>query len=126
MKWNATIKQIGEKAVENKDGMVILFGDGANDDLASVSVIQKFDQETPVNGFVFKKGDTITVDGETFVAAYVGPMVESNMKALGHATLFFVRKLPKAPLANSVYLEKAADQDLPEFRVDDEIVYEHL
>ena len=91
MKWIANIKKIGKKAVDNKDGMVILFGEGANKDLEDVSVIQKFSTETPVSGFVFKKGDTITVDGQTYVANYVGPMVESNMKALGHATLFFNR-----------------------------------
>ena len=42
-----------------------------------------------LSDFVFKRGDTLTVDGQTYVANYVGPMVESNMKALGHATLFF-------------------------------------
>ena len=61
MKWIANIKKIGKKAVDNKDGMVILFGEGANKDLEDVSVIQKFSTETPVSGFVFKKGDTITV-----------------------------------------------------------------
>ncbi|MCT7806067.1 MAG: PTS glucitol/sorbitol transporter subunit IIA, partial [Lactobacillus crispatus] len=56
MKWIANIKKIGKKAVDNKDGMVILFGEGANKDLEDVSVIQKFSTETPVSGFVFKKG----------------------------------------------------------------------
>ena len=91
------VSNIGKKAVDNKDGMVILFGEGANKDLEDVSVIQKFSTETPVSGFVFKKGDTITVDGQTYVANYVGPMVESNMKALGHATLFFNRPVSKTP-----------------------------
>lgn len=126
MKWISTIKKIGKKAVDNKDGMVILFGEGANKDLEDVSVIQKFSDETPVSGFVFKKGDTITVDGQTYVANYVGPMVESNMKALGHATLFFNRSVPKAPLANAVYFDPDVDQPLPSFRVDDDIVYEHI
>ncbi len=102
MKWISTIKKIGKKAVDSKDGMVILFGEGANKELEDVSVIQKFDESTPVSGFVFKKGDTITVDGQTYVANYVGPMVESNMKALGHANLFFNRPVSKAPLANAV------------------------
>ena len=30
MKWISTIKKIGKKAIDNKDGMVILFGEGAN------------------------------------------------------------------------------------------------
>ncbi|AEG40689.1 PTS glucitol/sorbitol transporter subunit IIA [Lactobacillus kefiranofaciens] len=126
MKWISTIKAIGKKAVDNKDGMVILFGEGANKDLEDVSVIQKFGNETPVSGFVFKKGDTVTVDGQTYVASYVGPMVESNMKALGHATLFFNCKVPKTPLANAVYFEPDAAGILPNFKVDDDIVYEHI
>lgn len=116
MKWIANIKKIGKKAVDNKDGMVILFGEGANKDLEDVSVIQKFSTETPVSGFVFKKGDTITV----------GPMVESNMKALGHATLFFNRPVSKTPLANAIYFDPDIDQPLPNFKVDDDIVYEHI
>ncbi len=126
MKWISTIKKIGKKAVDNKDGMVILFGEGANKDLEEVSVIQKFSSDTPVSGFVFKKGDTITVDGQTYVANYVGPMVESNMKALGHATLFFNRPVSKTPLANAVYFDPDTDQPLPNFKVDDDIVYEHI
>lgn len=106
--------------------MVILFGEGTNQDLEDVSVIQKFDSETPVSGFVFKKGDTITVDGTTYIADYVGPMVESNMKALGHATLFFNRKVPKAPLANAIYFDPDESQALPQFKLDDDIVYEHI
>ena len=126
MKWIANIKKIGKKAVDNKDGMVILFGEGDNKDLEDVSVIQKFSTETPVSGFVFKKGDTITVDGQTYVANYVGPMVESNMKALGHATLFFNRPVSKTPLANAIYFDPDIDQPLPNFKVDDDIVYEHI
>lgn len=126
MKWTATIEKIGKKAVDTRDQMVILFGEGANQDLEDVSVIQKFDSKTPVNNFVFKKGDTITVDGTTYIADYVGPMVESNMKALGHATLFFNHKVPKAPLANAVYFDPDEDQVLPDFKIDDDIVYEHI
>ena len=126
MKWISTIKKIGKKAVDSKDGMVILFGEGANKELEDVSVIQKFDESTPVSGFVFKKGDTITVDRQTYVANYVGPMVESNMKALGHATLFFNRPVSKAPLANAVYFDPDVAQPMPNFKVDDDIVYEHI
>ncbi len=126
MKWISTIEKIGPKAIDQKDKMVILFGEGANQDLEDVSVIQKFDEQSPVKSFVFKKGDTITIDGETYIAAYVGPMVESNMKALGHATLFFNHRVPKAPLANAIYFEPDEEQTLPQFKVDDDIMYEHI
>lgn len=125
MKWNATIKKIGDKAVDVKDKMVILFGVGANLALENVSIIQEFSKETPSASFVFKKGDTITINGITYVADYVGAMVESNIKALGHATLFFNQPLPKTPLANAIYFAQDEEAELPEFNVDDEIVYEH-
>lgn len=126
MKWTATIEKIGKKAIDTRDSMIILFGEGATQDLEDVSVVQKFDDATPVKGFVFKKGDTITIDGETYVANYVGPMVESNMKALGHATLFFNRPVPKTPLANAVYFDANEDQEMPNFKLNDDIIYEHI
>ena len=126
MKWISTISKIGKQAVESKSNMVILFGESVTKDLVDVSVIQKFDEHTPVSGFIFKKGDTITIDGQTYVADYVGPMVESNMKALGHVTLFFDQKKPKNPLANAVYLSFTADQTMPDFKVDEDLIYEHI
>ena len=81
-----------------------------------ISIIQKFDPESPLTGFILKKGDTITIDGQTYVADYVGAMVVSDMKALGHATLFFNQKKSKNPLANAVYLTLVDKQTLPEFK----------
>ena len=94
MKWIANIKKIGKKAVDNKDGMVILFGEGANKDLEDVSVIQKFSTETPVSGFVFKKGDTITVvagawEGTVGAVQTVNPAKQSltiNVELFGRET----------------------------------------
>lgn len=126
MKWTATITKIGQQAIEPEGKMVILFGENVTKDLSDVSVIQKFDAQTPVSGFTFKKGDTITIDGQTYVADYVGAMVESGMKALGHITLFFNQKLPKNPLANAVYLTFSEKQTMPKFNVDDDIIYEHI
>ncbi|MDN6028225.1 MAG: PTS glucitol/sorbitol transporter subunit IIA [Lactobacillus sp.] len=124
MKWISTITSIGAKALTAKDEMVILFGPNANAELAAVSVIQQFDRETPVSQFVFKAGDTLTVAGTTFTANYVGAMVAANMKALGHATLIFNTAVPRKPLLNSIYLSHP-DQVQPEFRVEDELVFEH-
>ena len=126
MKWNSTITKIGQQAIEADGKMVILFSDNVTADLDDVSVIQKFDDTTPVSQFVFKKGDTITIDGQTYVADYVGAMVESNMKTLGHITIFFDQKKPKNPMANAVYLTFANKQTFPEFNVGDEIIYEHV
>ncbi|MBA1394264.1 PTS sorbitol transporter subunit IIA [Lactobacillus sp. XV13L] len=126
MKWISTIAKIGKQAIEPKASMVMLFGESVTKDLADVAVIQKFTDDTQLNGFIFKKGDTITIDGETYVAAYVGAMVVSDMKALGHMTLFFDQKKPRNPLANAVYLRFADKQTAPEFNVGDDIIYEHI
>lgn len=124
MKWTSTIKEIGKQALDG-DHTVILFGPDATDKLRLVSVIQEFEKETPINNFVFKKGDTITIDGTTYLASYVGSMVEMNMKALGHATLYFGSSVPKKPLANAIYLETEKDTKMPKFKVNDWIMFEH-
>lgn len=126
MKWISTIKEIGTSAISEKDRTVILFGQTANDELRKVSVIQEFDDEEAAQDIVLKKGDTITIDGETLIISAVGSMAISNLRALGHVSLFFTDKLPKKPMSNAVYLELDAKDAMPEFKVDDEIVYEHL
>lgn len=126
MKWIATINKIGRQAVELENEMVLLFGDNVSLDLVEVSVIQKFDQQIPLDNFVFSTGDTITIDKKTYVASYVGSMVENNIKTLGHVVLLFTTLNSEKPLANAIYLTLSASQSLPVFNVDDRIVYEHI
>lgn len=126
MKWIATINKIGRQAVEPENEMVLLFGDNVSLDLVEVSVIQKFDQQIPLDNFVFSTGDTITIDKKTYVASYVGSMVENNIKTLGHVVLLFTTLNSEKPLANAIYLTLSASQSLPVFNVDDRIVYEHI
>lgn len=125
MKWNATIEAVGPEAISPNENIIILFNETATDELKKVSVIQKFDQDTQPSSFVLKKDDTITIDGETFLVMYVGPMVDMNMKAIGHATLVFTDEVPKKPLTNAIYLEKDEEASLPMVRVGDWITYEH-
>ena len=126
MKWTATITKIGKQAIEPKGNMVILFGENVTPELVDVSVIQKFDPQTPLTGFIMKKGDTVTIDGQTYVADFVGSMVASDMRALGHVTLFFNQKKSKNPLANGVYFTLEDKQIMPEFNIGDDIIYEHI
>lgn len=55
MKWNSTITAIGSEALDPNDNIVILFDNKATDKLRDVAVLQKFDEATPVEKFVFKK-----------------------------------------------------------------------
>lgn len=57
MKWNSTITAIGSEALDPNDNIVILFDNKATDKLRDVAVLQKFDEATPVEKFVFKKDD---------------------------------------------------------------------
>lgn len=125
MKWNSTIEAVGSEAINPKENIIILFNETATDDLKKVSVIQKFDKDTAPSSFVLKKDDTVTIDGETFLTLYVGPMVDMNMRAIGHATLVFTDEVPKKPLKNAIYLEKDEDDSLPMVKVGDWITYEH-
>ena len=102
MKWNSTITAIGSEALDPNDNIVILFDNKATDKLRDVAVLQKFDEATPVEKFVFKKDDSITIDGTTYLALYVGPMVQMNMQAIGHATLVFTNEVPKKPMTNAI------------------------
>jgi glucitol/sorbitol PTS system EIIA component len=126
MKWIATINKIGKQTIEPENEMVLLFGDNVSPDLVEVSVIQKFDQQIPLDNFVFSTGDTITIDKKTYVASYVGSMVENNIKALGHVVLLFTTLNSEKPLANAIYLTSSTSQSLPVFNVDDRIIYEHI
>ena len=54
MKWISTIEKIGKKAIDTKDQMIILFGEGANQDLEDVSVIQKFDADLSTSDSCFR------------------------------------------------------------------------
>ena len=65
------------------------------------------------------------IDGTTYLALYVGPMVQMNMQAIGHATLVFTDEVPKKPMTNAIYLEKDSKEKMPEFKVGDWITYEH-
>lgn len=125
MQWNSTIIKIGEQAIDPKENIVILFDEKATEKLENVAVIQKFSNETPINDFVLKKDDTITIDGKTYLVLNVGTMVQMNMKAIGHATLVFTDEVPKKPMKNAIYLEKNDNDTIPEFNIDDEIMYEH-
>ncbi len=125
MKWNSTITAIGSEALDPEDNIVILFDNKATDKLRDVAALQEFDPATPVEKFVFKKDDSITIDGTTYLALYVGPMVQMNMRAIGHATLVFTNEVPKRPMTNAIYLEKDSKEKMPEFKVGDWITYEH-
>lgn len=125
MKWNTTITAIGENAIDEKENIVILFGEQATPEIQKIAILQKFDEQTPENDFVFKKGDSVTIDGQTYLANYVGQLVQSNVRAIGHATLIFTDKLPEQPMQNAVYLEKKKDEPMPTFKVDDWISFEH-
>ncbi|APT18925.1 MULTISPECIES: PTS glucitol/sorbitol transporter subunit IIA [Amylolactobacillus] len=125
MKWNTTITSIGANAIDPKEDIVILFGEQATVEIQDVAIVQRFDEETPQSSFVFKKDDSVTIDGETYLALYVGQLVQSNVKAIGHATLVFTDHVPEQKLQNAIYLDKKESDPMPSFKVGDWISFEH-
>lgn len=126
MKWTATIKKIGSEALTTEDNMIILFGENVATELFDVSVIQKFSTATPSEDFIFQKGDKITIDNQTYVADYVGTMVENNMRTLEQVTLCFDKKSDDNPLANAIHFTFANNQSMPKFKVNESIEYVHI
>lgn len=125
MKWISTITAIGPNAIDNKENIVILFGEQATEEIKDVAIIQKFDDKTPQNDFVMKKSDSITIDGQTYLVEYAGQLVQSNMRAISHVTLIFSNELPENPMQNAIYLHLEQGESMPNFTVDGEIYYEH-
>lgn len=125
MKWNTTITSIGANAIDPKENIVILFGEQATVEIKDVAIVQRFDDETPQSSFVFKKDDSVTIDGQTYLALYVGQLVQSNIKVIGHATLIFTSHVPEEKLQNAIYLDKKKDEPMPQFKVGDWISFEH-
>ena len=107
MKWNTTITSIGANAIDPKENIVILFGEQATVEIKDVAIVQRFDDETPQSSFVFKKDDSVTIDGQTYLALYVGQLVQSNIKAIGHATLIFTSHVPEEKLTKCIYTKKS-------------------
>lgn len=79
--------------------LVILFGEGAPDELHEMSVLH----EPAVRSGGLAVGDYVVLDGQRFLVLAVGPVADKNLVNLGHIDLKFNGK-NVAPLPGDVCL----------------------
>ncbi|WP_281164241.1 PTS glucitol/sorbitol transporter subunit IIA [Liquorilactobacillus sicerae] len=114
----AKVVEIGPEAVSPGDPLLILFDETASQQLRRVSIVQRFISAND-NGFHLQAGDQLLIDDQGYQVIHVGKLVENNMDAIGHATLFF-EPVPKQPQHNGIYL---TPYQLPQIKVGSLIRY---
>lgn len=113
----AVVTEIGQKALNEKESMVILFGETATEGLKEYSVIQKM---LVPNIFHLKKGDKIKIDQEVYKINCVGTYANHNLNSISHVTLLFSAVPKEDKIANGLYL---SPYRLPQFKVGTTIDY---
>ncbi len=114
----AKVVEIGPEALSPDDPLLILFDETASQQLRRVSIVQRFISSTD-HGFHLQIGDQLRIDDQDYQVSHVGKLVENNMNAIGHATLFF-EPVPKQPQHNGIYL---TPYQLPKIKVGSLISY---
>ncbi|MFD1899303.1 PTS glucitol/sorbitol transporter subunit IIA [Enterococcus termitis] len=113
----AVVTEIGAKALDEKEPMIILFGESATEGLKEYSVIQKF-QDAP--SLTMKEGDTLKIDGQEYTIRHVGSFANDNLKSISHVTLVFADVPKEDAIVNGLYL---TPKTLPTIQVGSEIEY---
>lgn len=104
--YETTVMDIGSEAeMFQAEGMMILFGEEAPEDLAAYSYIINVN---PVEGEI-TPGMTLSFGNESYEITAVGDVVNKNLNDLGHITLRFNGEVV-AELPGTLYLE---DKELP-------------
>jgi len=93
--------QIGEKAIDIKEPMIILFDDSATEPLQQVSVIHRFIE--PQEWFELAGGDRVLFDEQEYRISYIGNHVLRNLQSIGHTTMIF-KNWDEERLETSIYL----------------------
>ena len=97
----AIVTEIGVRALDEKEPMIILFGESATEGLKEYSVIQTF-QET--HTLELKKGDLLKIDKQEYTIDYVGPFANDNLNSIAHVTLVFADAPNDDAIVNGLYL----------------------
>jgi PTS system glucitol/sorbitol-specific IIA component len=84
LRYQSTVTGVGELAGEFfAEGIVVLFGDGAPEELLEVAVVH-----TPqITDGGLEPGDRIVLGDETLTITAVGPVANENLVNLGHLVI---------------------------------------
>ena len=113
----ATVTEIGVHALDGKEPMIVLFGEGATESLRAYSVIQKFESSEKLE---IKKGDQLKIDDTVYSVTQVGSFANANLNSIAHVTLVFDEVPAEDPVVNGLYLSPTV---LPEINVGSTIEY---
>lgn len=96
------VVHIGPNAIDEKEPILVLFGEDATPAIKNVSVLQKFEKDTDF--FDLKSGDQLSFGGQIYDIQHVGQNVNANLHSIGHITLIFKEFNQERYLETSVYL----------------------
>ncbi|MBD9205713.1 MAG: PTS glucose transporter subunit IIA [Lactobacillus ruminis] len=113
------ITAIGPQAIDEKQPLLILFGETASERLREVSLIHGFEND-PIGGYDIKKGSKVRIGSSEYEVEFVGQLVESNLTSIGHTVLAF-KEVPETPQENAIYLKPHA---IPKIEIGTEIVFD--
>ena len=97
----AMVTEVGAHALDGKEAMLILFGEGATESLREYSVIQAFEDKTKIT---VKKGDRVKIDDAVYTVEQVGSFANANLNSIAHVTLVFAPVPDEDPVVNGLYL----------------------
>ncbi|MGO3731913.1 MAG: PTS glucitol/sorbitol transporter subunit IIA [Vagococcus sp.] len=98
----SVVRQIGEKALNPEDSILILFDESATEELKKFSVIQKIKKDQP---FDIKKGSRLLFDDHEYTVQHVGPVANEHLNTMGHVSIIFKDASEDNDMANALYLE---------------------
>lgn len=88
MELASKVTNIGEMVPAFKeDGLLILFGPTATNELKPICVVHEFETEVPRD--VLKVGATIEMADTTYTIKTVGSAANANFEELGHISIYF-------------------------------------
>lgn len=111
-----TIKAIGPQAIDQKEKMLIFFGDQATEILREYSVIQSIPDSQDL---VVENGDTLIFGDQSYTVTHVGPIANQILQTIQHVTFIF-DEVPEEQLTSAIYLEPF---NLPALEVGMKVIY---
>ncbi|MBL1228045.1 PTS glucitol/sorbitol transporter subunit IIA [Enterococcus sp. BWB1-3] len=113
----AIVTEVGAQALDEKERMIILFGEGATESLREHSVIQKFEGTKELT---IKDGDQLKIDKAVYTVKQVGPFANANLNSIAHVTLVFDEIPEEDAVVNGLYLSPT---EFPKIHVGSVIEY---
>ena len=102
--YKTVVTEIGESAINEKDPLVILFGEKATSQLRKVSVVHSPEKQNEVIDLT--KVTKIVFGTEEYTVKGIGELANDNFNTIGHITLRFSDNLSTEDMRieNAVYL----------------------